>query len=50
MLKGALFWPSNQAKYTAGLNDEPGWLISTSWSISPATRRSERYVGSRFGW
>src|SRR5262245_32502095 len=47
-LMGALFWYSNQARYTAGLKDEPGWLISVAWSISPLTRRSVVFEGSMF--
>ena len=48
-LIGVLFSASIQARYTAGLNEEPGWWMSAIWSIDPATRTSETHVGSMFG-
>ena len=46
---GTFFAYSNQARYTAGLNADPGWLISTSWSTLPATLGSAVTEGSRLG-
>jgi hypothetical protein len=48
-LIGVLFSVSIQARYTAGLKEEPGWCISATWSMLPATRTSETQVGSMFG-
>jgi hypothetical protein len=48
-LSGTFFSLSMYPRYTAGFIADPGWLISVSWSICPATRGSEVHVGSMFG-